>query len=94
MKWPLEDEWVLGAALKRRKEARNRDRGNEKCGQVKAVAVSPFAWHTGHVRGRSGSHSEGKEQSDKTCGMFTARLGVCTWWGLRKVLSDGTDVEA
>lgn len=65
MKWPLEAEWALEATFKRRKETRSRDRGDERCGQVQVVAVSPFAWHTGHVCGGSGSPSEERAKGQK-----------------------------
>ena len=57
------------------------------------LALSPFAWHTDLEYEGSGSHNEEREKGQKHV-VFTASLGVCIWWGCRKVLSDSTDTEA
>lgn len=41
-----------------------------------------------------GATVRGKNKATKRVACSLPGWGVCTWWGLRKVLSDGTDVEA
>ena len=52
-----------------------------------------LCWHTDLKYEGSGSHNEERAKGQKHA-VFTASLGVCIWWGCRKVLSDSTDTEA